>query len=65
MASALQMTTSTSLISLVQSGPGEEELQTRTGTGLETPGYVSGFTFYLIPPLGYAEIFMANSVLAT
>lgn len=66
MASPSQTMTLTNLISLVQSGPGGEELQMRTGTGMDTSLCVSKPTLiYLILPLGYAEIFSENSVLAS
>lgn len=65
MASPSQMMTLTNLISRVQSGPGGEGLQMRTGTGMNTCLCVSESTLvYLIPPLGSAEIFSENSVLA-
>lgn len=65
MVSPSQMMTLTNLISRVQSGPGGEGLQMRTGTGMNTCLCESESTLiYLIPPLGSTEIFSENSVSA-
>lgn len=59
-----QMMTLTSLTSLVQNGPGEEELLTRTGTGMSILGLPHSALCDVCDPVLETEIFTKDSVLA-